>query len=114
MNKDPLLLHADDDLRITNALYAAPMSIQFHSPASGQTLVTIKHDGTIELGEGATVDDGARAFWDAVIRMRPQAMLDIERAQALRDFANDVADNPDEHAETREKARAALCNEYRR
>lgn len=36
----------------------------------GEPMVRIKPDGRVILAEGATVDEAARVFWDAVERMR--------------------------------------------
>ena len=36
-----------------------------------QPVFTIKADGTVELGEGVTLDEAGRAFWDAIAAMAP-------------------------------------------
>src|SRR5690349_7631814 len=40
-------------------------AIRLHTYESGP-IVTVRGDGTIELGEGVSLDDAARAFWERV------------------------------------------------
>lgn len=37
----------------------------------GKTIFTIRLDGTVELGEGVSLDEAGRAFWKAVANMAP-------------------------------------------
>ncbi|MFF7476631.1 hypothetical protein [Streptomyces sp. NPDC008092] len=40
----------------------------------GRPLITIRPDGTLELGDDYQPDEAARAFWDAVRRLAPDPM----------------------------------------
>ena len=46
-----------------------PKALTFN--VGGKPLVTIHEDHRIELHDGATPNDAAKAFWDAVIKMAP-------------------------------------------
>jgi hypothetical protein len=41
------------------------------SSSVGAPIVTIHHDGRVEVNPAYTTDEVARAFWDAVIEMNP-------------------------------------------
>jgi hypothetical protein len=41
------------------------------SGSTGAPIVTIHHDGRVELNPAYSLDEAARAFWDAVIEMNP-------------------------------------------
>jgi len=41
---------------------------------SGQMMVKIKHDGTLEYGEHYNPDAAARAFWGAILAARPEQL----------------------------------------
>jgi hypothetical protein len=43
--------------------------------ASGDPIVTIRFDGRVEVNPAFTVDEAARAFWDAVIRLNPHTEI---------------------------------------
>ena len=43
-------------------------------PFNGRPIVTIHNDGRLEYADGYTPDEAARAFWDAVQRLTPDAM----------------------------------------
>jgi len=45
--------------------------------ASADPIVTIRFDGRIDVNPAFTVEQAARAFWDAVIRMNPYTDLGI-------------------------------------
>ena len=38
----------------------------------GKAAVTIHNDGRVEVHDGFTADEAARAFWDAVVGMAPE------------------------------------------
>jgi hypothetical protein len=53
----------------TGRLVAAPSlagHLTFIASDAPKAYVTVKSDGTVELGEGVSLDTAARAFWDAV------------------------------------------------
>lgn len=51
--------------------------------AGGRPLVTIRPDGTLELGEGYDPDEAARLFWDALrTHMPARYALDIGEGEA--------------------------------
>jgi hypothetical protein len=52
------------DLPSGTTFSPTPSSFVFHGPAG--RLVTLHADGRVELGEGATVDEAAEAFWRGV------------------------------------------------
>lgn len=46
--------------------------IQFSNPDMADWSVRINTDGTVEVNPKLTIDEGAQAFWDAVMRSYPQ------------------------------------------
>jgi len=43
--------------------------------SESKTIFTIKPDGSVELGEGASMDEASAAFWDYVMKHRPNAII---------------------------------------
>lgn len=71
-------------------------SIVFMNQVTNEPIVTIKPDGSIEVGEGATADDAARAFWAGVEAIRPsqraRARANVLRDQIVGNLSNVIAE----------------------
>jgi hypothetical protein len=81
-NAQPLRLSNPDSsaLIVTNVdcgqmVNLSPPPIFQIRGANGQPLVTVHPDGRLEHGDGYDPDEAARAFWDAVQRLTPPAMV---------------------------------------
>ena len=58
------------------ALPHGPGAMAIHTP-SGDPIVTIRFDGRIDVNPAFTLEEAARAFWDAVIRLNPYSDLGL-------------------------------------
>ncbi|WP_175922092.1 hypothetical protein [Burkholderia latens] len=132
--------------------------------SSYQPFITIAHDGSVTIADHLTVDEAAREFWSAVLRLNPLLPRPVPAArigdeacrhiraivhateiwsggarlavatsyaianeiaealngrstatraepamtEALLEFADAIANDPDEHTETRARAREAI------
>ncbi|MFF9118320.1 hypothetical protein ACF09Y_22420 [Streptomyces massasporeus] len=70
-NHDSLFISSD---KIQAVKLAPPPILEIRSN-SGQPLVTIHPDGRLEHGDDYQPDEAAQAFWDAVQRLVPPAMV---------------------------------------
>jgi hypothetical protein len=62
-----------------------PYASGFSVHASGKEVVRIGYDGKITIAEGFAVDDAAKAFWDAIMRMNPyQKAIEQERERSAK------------------------------
>ncbi|MFE6412590.1 hypothetical protein ACFVOR_37285 [Streptomyces sp. NPDC057837] len=85
-------IHSDK----VQAVKIAPPPIVHITGSNSRPLVSVHPDGRTEFGDGYQPDEAARAFWDAVQRLVPPAMV--------REYGRPLAGQINEHLKAGEEA----------